>query len=372
MEYTNIDLKVLFKAQFEDWCERHPLFLAMQRIVENSPWHRESNVLVHTQMVVDQYIELAPKTWSRFDYLGAVACAFHDVGKPACRTEKHSESRGVYYAYHGHELRSARMFEDFAVHLHPMFKAEEIFIVSWMIEKHLPWDIKNNEKMAQIVYTSMLFDPQVYLNVLIADQMGRIADDAATKLASVHQWIESFNKMGDTLPPIDKLMNSSNPTVVMAIGPSGCGKSSASSSLDQPTTKVSIFSLDALRHEWYSADYATAFRQSCDDSTFGARANARYIEMLKANVGSDRNIIYVDNTNRSAKSRRFYLTEARRHHFNTIAIVFPVTIDELIKRQSTRGDKCVPDDVVRQQYYSIQLPCMGEFDLVLSSTSNLK
>jgi hypothetical protein len=88
-------------------------FLLMEGTVEDSPWHREKNVAVHTDMVVSQYISTAPQVWSKRDLLGALACAFHDFGKPAAEEVKFSEERGKYRRYVGHEVVSARVWESF-------------------------------------------------------------------------------------------------------------------------------------------------------------------------------------------------------------------------------------------------------------------
>jgi len=357
--------KALFREQFAVWCKNHPLFIAMQSVVENSPWHRESNVLVHTQMVVDQYMELSPSEWSEREYIGAVACAFHDVGKPSCRIEKHSESRGIYYAYHGHELKSARLFEDFATKLFPLFSADQIFSISWMIEHHLPWETTDKTKLHNLALTAVrCCSSSVFCAVLLADQLGRVSDNSAEKLASARKWIDSFTKICESIGPTASLCNLDKPTLVMAIGPSGCGKSTMVSTLAQSGANVTTFSLDALRHQWYGTNYNEAFKQSCEDASFNQKTHGVFIDMIKDHTdGND--VIYVDNTNRTAKSRRFFLTEAKRRGYNLVALLFPTSLDTVINRQQTRGDKSVPADVVRQQYYSVQMPSYGEFDLIL-------
>jgi hypothetical protein len=44
-----------------------------------------------------------------------VACLFHDVGKPPAQVTKHSEERGEYRMYAGHEQLSARIWVDYAM-----------------------------------------------------------------------------------------------------------------------------------------------------------------------------------------------------------------------------------------------------------------
>lgn len=167
------------------------------------------------------------------------------------------------------------------------------------------------------------------------------------------------------------------PILFVPIGTSGSGKSTLREKLLKDNTGLGVFSLDNLRIEWYVDDeedgeysikdaYSKAFERACDDNTFASRANARYMEMIK--TGND---LYVDNTNTSAKRRRFYIMEARKRGYYIQAIVFPIRVQELIDRQSTRNDKDVPPHAVEQMYMQMQLPSYGDFDDILVSPSNL-
>jgi hypothetical protein len=180
-----------------------PPFRRMATTVEDSPWHREANVLVHTDMVMDKYVklmdgrlspsDLGDEKWTRLMYLGGIAAAFHDVGKPAAETKQYSETRGEYRRYGGHELLSARMFEDYAVQRFPMFSAQEIVMVSWMIEHHLFWnaDTKKQENLARTLNTFGPMGVDVYTCLLLADQYGRISDDP-DKNAKADAYVEGF------------------------------------------------------------------------------------------------------------------------------------------------------------------------------------
>src|SRR5574343_404708 len=93
----------------------HEMFKAMNNTIEDSPWHREENVWVHTMMVLKEYYDATDDVWMKADLIGAFACAFHDVGKPLAEEEVYSEARGVYRRYGGHELISARMWTNWAL-----------------------------------------------------------------------------------------------------------------------------------------------------------------------------------------------------------------------------------------------------------------
>lgn len=355
-----------------------PAFQKMARTVEGSPWHREANVLVHTEMVLADYVRRVGliKTddqWTRDDYLGAVECIFHDIGKPDSEIEKYSETRGKYRAYHGHELLSARLFENYAANKHSGFTADEISRVSWMIEYHMPWRIEDKQKLESIAYTSVMYGHDVYIRSLLADQYGRTSDDWDINTARSDKWVEDFNMIVDTLPvyPDNKLA----PIAIFPIAPSGAGKSTYLKNLREKAkadgVEVEVFSLDLLRHEFYHpTDYNKAFQASVEDKSFESRANARFHAIVKQVVEKNA-ILYVDNTNLSAKRRGWYLRVLRKHGFFTEAVLMPISLQKLIDRQKTRGDKVVPDTAVRQQYKSLQMPLLGEFDRITTSDHNM-
>jgi predicted kinase len=360
-----------------------PMFQRMERTVEGSPWHREANVLVHTQMVVQEYLdrtdaecEFFAEPWGWYDYLGALVCAFHDVGKPAAEKTVWSQERGEYRRYGGHELISARMFEDYATS-NKLLSAKDIRAVSWMIEHHMPWSITDETKLDFLAATVNSMGenmPQVWFRALLSDQYGRISDDSNTKRRNSDEWVEQMRaRAKNAVVACDRTEHV--PSLWMPIAPSGAGKSTflrqAQANAANDGEQIDVFSLDLLRHEFYDADdYAKAYEGSVKDKSFELRANARFHQMAKEAWAAGRHL-YVDNTNLSAKRRGWYLRVAKKHGFHTVAVLMPVSLDTVLARQQTRGDKSVPESAVRQQYMSLQQPLVGEFDNVLTSDHNL-
>lgn len=185
------------------------LWQDMLNVREDSPWHRESNVAEHTRMLLSWYDNNYAS--ARTDYqqfLSRVSCLFHDVGKPASRIEKFSEARGKYFAYHGHELVSANAFIDFASKMKDSWMAalqiadaneyaRLVAGIAFMIEHHLPWDLKRPEKRFNlkqtIVYRVGEDGHQAWIDFLFCDQHGRISDDQEAKLQRVYDWKESWD-----------------------------------------------------------------------------------------------------------------------------------------------------------------------------------
>jgi len=356
-----------------------PLFQIMETVTEGSPWHREKNVLVHTDMVVSSYlIEATAMGLMPVDYkIGFFACAFHDVGKPLAEEHVYKEDRGHYKRYGGHEILSAREWENWAVKNWEILDQQfdfvpfDIYRVGWLIEHHLPYEIKQKVKVDRLIETSKRitqcngYDNKINLLAahVLADSKGRICDDRETKLTKVNEWISTHIHPDMEYTPTPYAFSNDDKICTLLIGASGSGKSTY---INNHMSTWLVHSMDKLRLEWYGSDYAKAFQLSCDDNTFKTRVQKDFMDGIK----SGRNIV-VDNINVSAKRRNFYVEEARKKGYKTTAVLFPASPEVLCLRQRSRGDKCVPDDAVLRQYNSLQYPQYGEFNEIVVCPGNL-
>lgn len=197
---SNFDLFFLHVRETDMW-------RAMVNTHEGSPWHREENVAVHTQMLLDWYKENIHDHRSEEQQIKSmIACLFHDVGKPPAEIQKYSEERGHYRAYHGHESLSARMWVDYAMgpafsmvqHLFN-FTIVDIADIALMIEHHVPFDIKDDRKKKVLKDTLMnRLGPdghRAWLDFLLSDQHGRLSDDQDAKLKRVSDWMDAWDKI---------------------------------------------------------------------------------------------------------------------------------------------------------------------------------
>lgn len=190
--------------KFWHFLSTNQLIIDMSNTHEDSPWHREESVLVHTEMALAWYTQnLAPFRSERQQLYTLIAIGFHDVGKPPAEIEKYSEARGNYRAYHGHEALSARMWVDYAIG--PAFTmVQELFNftivdiadIALMIEHHVPFDIKDVRKK-QILKNALLSrvgpdGHQAWLDFLLSDQHGRLSDDQDAKLKRVSDWMDAW------------------------------------------------------------------------------------------------------------------------------------------------------------------------------------
>ncbi len=358
----------------------------MSTVCEDSPWHREKTVAIHTNMVVGEYLaQVTTATWSKYDLYGAFVCAFHDVGKPAAREEAYKPERGVYYRYGGHELISARLWEDWAVRNWEFLVSEfdmdsqAIYRIGWLIENHLPWDTKKAAKRKSLALgvIDCASKASIFNNILRADTYGRISDDASEKRAKVEAWCDEFTKL--CLSTKVDIKNTKEdlgaPIMYVPIAVSGSGKTTMFNSesmdcvrkIDGVGDNIIYYSLDALRLKWYDPDdYANAFKMACDDKQF----NAKITTAFEVAVQSQRDI-YLDNMNLSRKSRAKYIQKARQHGYLISAMLLPVALQTVLDRQDTRTDKTVPKGVVEDMYMRLSIPSKGEVDRIITYDGNL-
>ena len=180
---------------------RTQMWVDMMNLQEDSPWHREQNVMVHTNMLLDEYYKRFYNNrsdWHRVSTL--IACVFHDVGKPKSKVAKFKEGRGHYFAYHGHEAVSAKMWEKFwndnRDYMESMLKIDETHMrfIKSMIFHHLPFDIKKQHKLDALF--EEMYEPygvyglQAWIDLCYCDQHGRISDNK--DLARVNEFFHRF------------------------------------------------------------------------------------------------------------------------------------------------------------------------------------
>jgi predicted kinase len=363
-----MDIKQKFIHWYFDDFRHDPMFIAMSETSEDSPWHRECDVGVHTDMVVAEYLSRSIP----FDIRGAIGCAFHDIGKPPAEQIKFREDRGEYRAYHGHELVSARMWEDWAVRNWKFLEEEflltsmDIYTIGWMIEHHVPWGTKKDDKLNAFARTAYktLSDSNAWPSMLLADQYGRISDDSHQRGEEAQAWVDDhqdrkYRAAYAWTPYTDK-------RVFMLIGPPGAGKSTFRKTLEATHKGAAVVSMDDLRLEWYGGPYDNAFAKASKDSKFNAKVDKHYIETLREN-----DVVILDNTNTSAKARKRWMAPARARDFQLIAVLFPSTLQQVKDRQKTRGDKEIPLHVVENMYNRLSLPMFGDFDDILVVDGNL-
>lgn len=156
---------------------------------------------------------------------------------------------------------------------------------------------------------------------------------------------------------------------IIMVGVSGSGKSTWVAGVEKefPDEKVATFSLDKCRLDMLmrtpgmisdldteASIYAMAFKHANENqSRFDAHVTMMWQEAMQADV------VVVDNTNLTRKSRARWINEMRSKDFSIVGVEMHTPLQVVLDRQATRGDKAVPHNVVRDMYMRQQSLMLG-------------
>lgn len=379
-----------FFTLFKGRVEQSPEWRLMVDTVEDSPWHREANVAVHTDMTIERYMAkfFAGRT-ERQRMLTLVALLFHDFGKPEAEEtlEKKDQPGVLYRRYAGHEPISGNVFLSFMCDQHELramffeqgYTWQDIRTIKVMIEHHLPYGLKNEQKrqrLKQMVEATLGGDETCFYDMLRSDAAGRISDDHETKLANVEEWIEGFQAVTWKR----RVVADDAPTLILMVGISGAGKSTLIKAMG---VEHLVFSEDALRdvyahaympyedyvemeimtpaekYQWQwnfchlskigRPDGITPSRPTFDQ--FSAKEFAKALETRRR--------IYLDRMNHGRKARGKFIEAAKAKGYAVRSIELFVSEAQAKARQKTRGDKQLPDHRVHQIAMQLETPWLG-------------
>ena len=366
-----------------DEAKASPIGQTMAKTVEASPWHREANVWVHTEMCVNFYYQnVMPKVdrTAKQQFITMLALLFHDFGKPeAEETLEKKDGTGTYRRYAGHEPKSANEMISFLCErphiIEKLVKAGvgliDIRKIKVMIEHHLPYGMTNKNKRAALkVMLEATFgdDIECFYDMLWSDCNGRISDDHETKRQNVLDWIEGFKMERQMDFPKRRVVAEDAPILYVLVGASGSGKSTWTSKVGP----AAVVSLDAYRRmvfESFAAEdkraefaamsekdkYNAVFKFAIEnEKDFDRYVDAMY--KMALDLGKD---IALDNTNTTRKSRAKWINMAKDVGYRIVAIEFYNAEKTLHARQSSRPDKAVPGHAVHRQFMSTESTWLG-------------
>lgn len=350
----------------------------MVNTTEDSPYHQEKNVAVHTEMVVSEYIALTGiehvKDWTREIMWGAIAALFHDTGKPyteettttisvtnVAENLKKGSFKNIFKkvknSYKQHETYSANVFIDFIQNM-PMNLLDDldIYVIHTMITHHRPFYA--DKKLNQLAYHCKRYNivnPMIWL--VFADLNGRIFQEqeiAKTGSDKVKSWAINFRVKAQKTVLRDPV-EFNDCHVFMPVGVSGSGKTTAYNELKKMFPDIQSTSLDSLRLE-YHPDYETAFKLANEDENFGAKSVKDYLDKLA------KGRVYIDNINITNTYRKRYVNNTRG---KPIAVMIYMTHHNRTKEQFIkRTDKFLPIGVFNRQWHERTFPLASEYDAI--------
>lgn len=360
----------------------------MAATVENSPWHREESVAKHTEMTLEKYLTMFmdPLGDKREHHVVLTALLYHDVGKPNAEEIVIRDDGSTYRRYGGHEALSAMTFMDQYVlsfnqkalgvdeiGLASVLSKNEARAVKWLIEHHLPYGLKNHQKLCslKIATKRVLGDAgmqlSAYYNMLRSDCHGRISDDHAEKIQAVEDWIVMFDALDETKFEVD--WSKGKNTAYILIGPSGSGKST----FVREHQNALVISADDMKQEFFLSKhpqyvitdprilYADAWQYTTlgDGSVEFDRFFKRQVEETLARAAAAGFDVFFDLVNSTKKRRASFINSAQRAGFKVMTVEFWNRLETVLARQNTRADKSVPAKSVEAQFWATQATWQG-------------
>lgn len=356
--------------QSEEWA-------LMKNTVEDSPWHREQDVSVHTLMVLNHYVDHFLNSRSETENkIALLALLFHDTGKPEAEEEiERADGSGKYRRYAGHESVSSHCFMEYYLKsptLKSWLTVDEARAIRWIIEYHLPYGYKHRNKVhdlklaTELVLKKIDCTLQTFYDCLRSDANGRISDDHATKLQNVEDWIANFDQVYTNWNQM--VSKTPRQKMYILVGPSGSGKSTFTKSLGE---NVKVINEDTMKMDLFRSIFPEDQRNDFDIyddawryceiehkpqyAFYRDRITRGIVDAAKKGAFS----VVVDMVNSSKKRRSQFVSIAKQQGFEVEIVEFWVPLDVLQARQETRGDKRVPVQSVKKQYDAIQLGWVG-------------
>lgn len=372
-----------FFRQFAAKVKETKHWQTMVQTVEDSPWHREANTAVHTEMVIEHYIEnVSMFRTERQQLITLISLLFHDFGKPeAEEVLERKDGSGVYRRYAGHERVSANEMISFMCE-HPGitqlffdqgFSWHDVRRIKIIIEHHLPFGMTNKSKresLRTMLAYSLGSDEQCFYDQLWSDCCGRISDDHETKKADVVRWIDEFK----TVRVLDWTIPAHGKTMYVLVGPVGAGKStwvqnfkaSYSGAVDvisEDQYRMDCYDLNLPPKEralWRDSDPKQAYKEAWEYcSITNPKEYDAYVRDRLTNTLAAGNTLILDRTNQTRKNRGSWITAAKSKGYRIEVVEFYISENLSNERQKTRADKFVPPSSVHKIYVNIETPWLG-------------
>lgn len=151
------------------------------------------------------------------------------------------------------------------------------------------------------------------------------------------------------------LLKTNNMNVYILIGAPGSGKSTWGKKFEIDNPGIVRLCPDEFRAK---------FGWGEGDQSVSAQAFAATRDGMDAALAAGKSVI-IDATSMHRKSRKDFLTIAKKYNTTKIAVVFEVTRETLIERNKKRGQdggRIVPDDVIDRMLNNYEIPTHVDFD----------
>lgn len=321
-----------------------------------NPYHLEGDVLTHTLMVYSHISKLARPL--EFYQMSAM---LHDIGKIDTRAviEKDNGKKVVRFANHEglSFLLASDILKAYSKHVYNEIAEKEIKACLFAIANHGVF--KDNQNMLDYDYAQNALRPfdklslDMLSELITADRKGRLmkADVKFKDIDVVGHILDA-----EHIAPLDIKETYHKKEMVMMIGLPRSGKSTY---IKTHLGDYYQISRDALIME--SCPTAQTYAEAWN-SVDQKEIDEKLMKEAQSAFKTEDKIV-IDMTNMSKKSRKKWLTLAKRNAFFTKAYVMGTDVDTCVDR-SVSPTKPIPEEVIWNMAKRFTFPLGDEFDFV--------
>lgn len=346
-----------------------PEFKLLETCPQDKNWHREGNVLVHTNMALAKARELALTYIPNLEHqqILYLATLLHDVGKPQTTFTSTKSGRLVAYNHEGVGVSIAKDFLwKYFSHIHRTQREEILKLVEF--HGHPKRMVKGESSDKRFFQLSCEVNTELVYYLEVADFNGREGVSSRESL----EYLEKFKKKcqqldiwgksycstsslaqwRDLFGGIKKNIQAGNHELVFTIGAPASGKTTYLKkyypqyefiSMDEERLRVCGTMADMSRNEEV---YNTCFQE------------------LSKKLRGDKSCVW-DATSLTRKWRRRMIQLARNTGAKITIIYFDLPLKILYERNKSRKRQ-VPENVIEGFYRKVQLPAKYEYDNLIT------
>ncbi len=374
---------------------------------QDTEWHSEGNVGVHTSLVLQEIYQLLEneanhlQEWQKFALI--IASVLHDIGKPLVTRESEQGDKVRILARH-HEEQGCSYLAYKIMELGLTNKVVHT-ILSLVGLHHMPKLLTIKQSTAEAYFKlARQIDVELLYFLAKADMQGRFCKDKAEQVAYIEffklycqdyglwrkndpyeEWaffLENRFLKDDRIRK-DYILShaimdfetsaiksyheaqcrpycyrTSFPELVIMCGPSGSGKSHW---LKKHLPSYKIISLDDFREQ---------FCHDSSDQSKNRELIAKAKDILKEHLRNGEKIVW-DATNLRKDFREMLFNLGALYHALVTLVVFHMSPEEVFQGNNKRNTK-IPQDILHQQFLSFEWPSITETHRILFIDKNCK
>lgn len=386
-------IKNLEPVNILEYKDEFPEFFLLEATLQSKKWHQEGNVLIHTNMVMEEALKMAVQDPNK--ELGInlyLAALLHDFGKIDTSIVR-DDGRVNAYGHESVGVVRARTFLK-KYFLEYGYARREYILSLVEFHGHPKRLIRGESKDSKFYQLSLDVNTRLVHDLEIADFKGRIGEhpdkemqvlaDFKTKceeldiwdkyyeiseskhMTQLHynlaRWNILFHHMneGDShrFEVLRKLsLKEPRAGLLIPIGAPGSGKSTY---VQKMYPQLKNVSMDEER------------KRLCGDMSDMSKNQEAYENCFKElkNLMRNRTSAIWDATNTTKKIRRRLVDLARQNGVEVVMMYFDLPLGLVLERNRNR-DRVVPEDVVVKYYNQMQTPKPYEYDHLLVINENV-